>query len=256
MKIAILDCDTLYDHLKEEYVSYSCMLERALRDALRQADPKAESDLTLTAYSAIDRQLPHSLSGYAGVLIMGSKFGAYDRECWIDELKAFIQREVAAGTRFAGICFGHQVIHQALGGQVKKSDKGWGVGVHEYRVYPPLQPVTPLGDLCGRAHLHFIVSHQDQVQVLAPGFHRLAGSEFCPNAITHCGHQVLTSQPHPEFVPDYARQLLNIRRACIGEERVQVAERSLTHALDSARLLVSLYRFFAYDAQALITERA
>lgn len=245
MKIAVLDCDTLYDHLKDEYQSYSRMFERALRAALKAQDAAAEAALELHAFSAIDRQLPKQLDDYAGVMIMGSKFGAYDQEVWINELKDFIRVQFAAGTRLSGICFGHQVIHQALGGLVRKSPKGWGVGVHEFQVHPSEALPAWVRPLCEKACLRFIVSHQDQVEALAPGFYRLAGSDFCPNALTLCGSQVLTSQPHPEFLPDYARQLLSIRRSCIGEARVQVAERSLSGLLDASLLLTVVSRFFA-----------
>ena len=33
-----------------------------------------------------------------------------------------------------GVCFGHQIMAEALGGHVEKSNKGWGAGLHRYRV--------------------------------------------------------------------------------------------------------------------------
>jgi GMP synthase-like glutamine amidotransferase len=47
---------------------------------------------------------------------------------WIDGLKAFVRDLYRAGIPLIGICFGHQVIAEALGGRVAKAATGWGVG--------------------------------------------------------------------------------------------------------------------------------
>ena len=179
MKIAVLDCDTLYDHLKDdEYQSYSRMFERALRAALKAQDAAAEAALELHAFSAIDRQLPKQLDDYAGVMIMGSKFGAYDQEVWINELRTLFGSNLPQAPFVRNLFWasGHS---SGSGRTGAKSPKGWGVGVHEFQVHP--SEALPAGTpLCEKACLRFIVSHQDQVEALAPGFYRLAGSDFAP----------------------------------------------------------------------------
>ncbi|ARU58632.1 amidotransferase [Oleiphilus messinensis] len=222
--IAIIDCDYLYDHLKDEYHSYPEMFARAAQ--------RCDLDLEFCNYSAIDEQLPSPIPEMDGWVIMGSKFGAYEDRPWINALKAFIRTLYERGDKITGVCFGHQIIHLALGGEVRKASVGWGVGVHDYELdhSPEWLPGA-------RSHLSLIVSHQDQVIRMAPRAKRIAGSAFCPNAICLIDEQVLTCQAHPEFTPDYSRQLMNIRRTCIGEQIVQNGEQSLSKELHSAVVL-------------------
>ena len=70
-----------------------------------------------------------------GILITGSAAGVYDSHfTWMEPLRAFIRSAYAAKTPMLGICFGHQIMADALGGDVRKSEKGWGLGRHVYGV--------------------------------------------------------------------------------------------------------------------------
>ena len=60
---------------------------------------------------------------------------------------------------FVGICFGHQLLAQALGGTVERAADGWGVGVQRLRRSSTRSPwMEPALDAVA-----LIASHQDQV---------------------------------------------------------------------------------------------
>jgi GMP synthase-like glutamine amidotransferase len=110
------------------------------------------------------------------VMITGSPAGVYDDEAWIGPLADFIRAGAAAGVPQVGICFGHQILAEALGGKVIKSDKGWGVGRHTYDVVACPGFVS---ETCPPT-VSAAVSHQDQVVALPPGAEVIAASDFTP----------------------------------------------------------------------------
>lgn len=160
------------------------------------------------AYEVIDVRtdpLP-AFWAHHGVVITGSPSGVYDGDPWIQDLKMWLLG--AQGTcRMVGICFGHQVMAEAFGGDVKKSEKGWGIGLHEHRVvatHPWMDPPTE--------RLRLPVSHQDQVVYRGASSHLLLTSPFCGYAgLTHCADTV-SFQGHPEFTPEFAKALIEARR--------------------------------------------
>ncbi len=80
-------------------------------------------------YEVITAYGPQSLPDPArleGVLITGSAAGVYDDLPWLEPLRAFIRATYAARTPMLGICFGHQIMADALGGDVRKVGKGVG----------------------------------------------------------------------------------------------------------------------------------
>ena len=81
------------------------------------------------------RTLPDP-AGLEAILLTGSPAGVYDDLDWIAPLERFVRAAYHAKIPMAGICFGHQLIAQALGGTVRKSEKGWGIGRHVYDVVP------------------------------------------------------------------------------------------------------------------------
>lgn len=150
-------------------------------------------------------ELPGAVAVCDAYLVTGSPAGVYDPLPWIAPLMAFL-REAKGRTRLAGVCFGHQVMAAAFGGEVIKSPKGWGVGLHTYDV---LDAARFIG---GIRQVSLIASHQDQVVTLPPGARVLAGSQFTPYAaLAYDDGMSISTQPHPEFSVDFAEALIASR---------------------------------------------
>ncbi len=167
-----------------------------------------------------------------GVVIPGSPAGVYDDLPWIEPLRGFIRRAYAAGTPMVGVCFGHQVIADALGGDVRKSEKGWGIGRHTYAVRARPAAIGPTPDA-----LSVACSHQDQVIGAPADAEVFLASEFTPNAgLVYRNGRVLTVQPHPEFTDDYALALAELRRGRVPHDVVEAAKLSIATPSDSRQL--------------------
>lgn len=173
------------------------------------------------------------------VLITGSPAGVYEDHLWLDPLREFIRKAYARRTPMVGICFGHQIIADALGGEVRKSEKGWGMGRHTYRI------VSRPGyfDL-PRASVSIACSHQDQVITAPAEAQVLLASDFTPNAGLHYANgRTLTFQPHPEFEDGYASALVEMRRGHAPDEVVEVALASMQKPSDSPLLVRAISQF-------------
>ena len=204
MKLGILRTDAVRPELEPAFGQDPDMFSALLR----HADP----DLEYVVYDVEVGEYPVDIDEVDAYLITGSKSSVYEDQPWIIELMAFIRALNARHKKLLGICFGHQLVAQALGGKTEKSAKGWGVGLHTHRF-----ATAPSWHDQGDVDLHILVSHQDQVVVVPDSARVLAASEFCENAVCQIGNHILTFQGHPEFVPAYSRELLSIRRERIGE---------------------------------------
>jgi GMP synthase-like glutamine amidotransferase len=175
----------------------------------------AEDDaLTFTTWNVEVGELPYSVEAADGFLITGSKSSVYDDKAWIRALEDFVRECHAARRKVIGICFGHQLVAQALGGVVAKSPKGWGVGVHCYTVD------REGFDLADGEQFCLLASHQDQVMTMPPGATQIASNDHCEFAGMTLGQHMLTFQGHPEFIPAYSREIMTFRRDMIGAEPV------------------------------------
>lgn len=162
--------------------------------------------VTPRGYAVLDGVLPDSPDEADVWLITGSRFGAYEDHPWIAPLEAFIRDVRDAGVPMVGICFGHQVIARALGGRVAKSDKGWGVGVHEYKIRNWPEELGP-----PPATMRLRAFHQDQVETLPEGAEVIASSPFCEYAALWYPGFAVTFQAHPEYRPEFAADLIRVR---------------------------------------------
>lgn len=177
--------------------------------------------------------------GLEAVLITGSPAGVYDDLPWMEPLRAFIRRAHEERTRMIGICFGHQIIADALGGDVRKSEKGWGLGRHTYEVIAARPHFMP-----DATSLSIACSHQDQVVAPPDGARVVLRSAFAPNAgLLYDTGAILTFQPHPEFEDDYASALIELRRGKAPADTIEAAHASMKTASDSAILARAIGQF-------------
>lgn len=165
------------------------------------------------------------------ILITGSPAGVYENTPWMAPLMDFIRQAAKVSTPQVGVCFGHQAIAHALGGDVAKSDKGWGIGRHVYNID---EPQSWMG-AAAPATFSLGVSHQDQVLSLPPGATLIGGNAFCPfAALTYPAAKAISFQGHPEYSAGFSCALYGVRKGTrLSVEMVDEAERSLEIPVDN-----------------------
>ncbi len=199
MKVGLIVCDHVNQEYRDEYGDYPDMFQALF------------PSLDLQIYDAINGQLPSSVDECEAYMGTGSRHSVYEDLAWIRETMSFLRDLNAAKKCFVGICFSHQLIGQALGGKVEKSNGGWCVGIQMF------QPTS----------LQLLMMCQDQVVELPQDARVVASSEQCRNGIIQVGSHFLGIQAHPEFTKSYNRMLMKNRVDRMGRATVDAGLVSL-----------------------------
>lgn len=226
MRIAILVTGAPPGDLGARFGDYPAMFRDLLAGGGRQ----------FTAYEVTRGAFP-APEDFDALIVTGSPAGCYDPLPWIAPLEAFLNRN--KGKPMVGVCFGHQIMAQAFGGKVIKSEKGFGVGLHRY----DLVSSEPCID--GLTSFAIPASHQDQVVELPPHTHIVASSAFTPvAALAYDDQPAISFQGHPEFTPAFAAALIEARRgSSLDDARADAALASLAQPNDRAAVKRWIVRF-------------
>ena len=210
MKAGLFECDHVDRQYKDQFGDYS--------DMFAQLFPELE----WTFYDVCNGQFPEDLNECDVYFATGSHRSVYEQEDWITRTKAMIRDAAALGKYFIGFCFGHQLLGEAMGGQVKKSGNGWCIGIHEFEVTNKADWMQPF-----QKNINLLMMCQDQVVQLPEGGKVLSGNKKCPVGIFQVGEKLLGIQAHPEFSKTYDQLLMEKRKHLIGEATIDEGLRSL-----------------------------
>lgn len=196
--------------------------------------------MEIKSYLVAQGEFPNNIDECEGYIITGSPASSYDPEPWIIKLEEFIRQCNSHQKKLLGICFGHQIIAKALGGEVVKSDKGWGVGVMPIEVVEYKPWMSPQD----KNQYNMLYSHQDQVIKLPEAATLLAASNFCPISAYSIGEHIFSLQGHPEFTRDYAKKRYDSREEKLGKQTYQQAIATLSNPTDEILIGKWILNFF------------
>ncbi|MFT4717466.1 MAG: GMP synthase-like glutamine amidotransferase [Paracoccaceae bacterium] len=202
MKIGILQTGHSPDTMVDEFGDYGDLFVQLLDG----------QGLSFEIFSVVDSVFPGSITDAEGWLITGSRYGAYEDHDWIPPLEDFLRAAFKAEIPIVGICFGHQILAQALGGKVAKYDGGWTVGPTEYQMNGSKTMLNAW--------------HQDQVIERPTGAKVIGTAAHCENAMLAYGDTALTIQAHPEISNSFVKGLVD------GRGRGRVPDTLLDQALE------------------------
>lgn len=221
MKVGILQAGHAPAEMIAETGNYAQMFSQFL----------SGRDYSFAAYSVVDMEFPKSAESADCWLITGSRHGIYDNLPFIEPLKALVRDIYRLNMPLVGVCFGHQIIAQALGGQVEKYSGGWSVGATDY-------------DFEGQT-VTLNAWHQDQIVELPPQARVLGSSPFCKYAFLGYGENVFTVQAHPEFDSGFIHGLIEKRgRGVVPDDLLEQASCKLELPNSNSALADRIYNIF------------
>jgi len=166
--------------------------------------PMAEAgrDLTLTVHDARTEGVPPLPAAEDGVLITGSHAMVSEAEPWSEALKPWLVDARDRGVAMLGVCYGHQLMAAAFGGESGYHPDGREVGT-----LPAAFPAQ--------------LTHSQSVLTAPPGAEVLADNDHDPFQALRHGPRQWSVQFHPEFSAAVMRAYLAHQREALdaqGEE--------------------------------------
>jgi GMP synthase (glutamine-hydrolysing) len=194
----------------------------ALLNAARGGDPnrrnfRRELDANLVEFNVNERELPETFA-FDGCVVTGSRASVYWDEPWIDDLRSWVRDAIDSGLPCLGVCFGHQLLADALGGQVDP--------MGEYEIGYRTVEHDGENQLLSGVNESFTVftTHSDHVTELPPGATQFAENDYGIHGFRK--GNVFTVQFHPEYDIETAETIVDEKD--LPEERLERVHEGIT----------------------------
>lgn len=203
-------------------------------ELLRAVVGSAWSSSWLVVDCRTERQLPDPTS-LAGLVVTGSPHSVTDREPWVLSGESYLAGAVKAGVPVLGVCFGHQMLAQALGGRVARNPRGREIGTVELALCAD-DPLFRDAERPFRVNM----SHLDTVVEPPPGAEILGSTALDACAALRFGERAWGVQFHPEFDREIVGHYAMTRADAVREEGLdpEAIAASAADAPTGARVLL------------------
>lgn len=179
---------------------------------------RAAGDVWEHAWQVVDLRhkapLPE-VEALDGVIVSGSPSRIAEPEPWIERGLSYLRELASRGTPTLGICFGHQMLGAALGGQVAPNPRGREIGTVRLAV-AETNPLVMPGDA-----VWVNASHLDSVTELPAGAQSVGRTELERNAVVRFGPSTWGVQFHPEIDGAIMRCYIRERRNALLDEGIE-----------------------------------
>ncbi len=211
-KIIIIKAGSTFATIRQSLGDFEDWISRAI------ASPSAK----ISVVNVLEGDALPSVEMLSGVIITGSHAMVTDKDAWIQVLASWIPQVVERNIPVLGICFGHQLLAQAMGGCSDYHPEGREIGTVSIKLTPEGKKDRLLGFLPDDFIAH--ATHAQTVIKLPANAVRLAENPFEANHAFRLGASAWGVQFHPEFSADIMRAYFDEQTASLLREGIDVTE--------------------------------
>lgn len=223
--LLLLKTGSAFDEIVTDHGDFDQLFVTALGD----------SPVTIDTVDARHETLP-ALDNYQAVLITGSHHMVTDHEAWSDALLPYIREMAERNLPVLGVCYGHQLLAEALGGSAGYHPEGAEIGTVAVTLSEAGQQDPLLGQLPNPFSAH--VTHSQSALTLPDNAVLLAHNSYEPHQAFRVNNNIWGVQFHPEFTAEVNRIYLDKQQdklIALGRDvaqlRAEIHETALCNSL-------------------------
>jgi len=169
----------------------------------------------------LDEVLP-DLASLSGIIVTGSPAMVTDREPWSEECSRYLREAVTVNLPILGICYGHQLLAHACGGEVGYHPQGREIGTVDIELFDTASK-DPLFNALPKPFLGHTTHSQSVLRLPAEAV-LLARSQHDPHQAFRLGERVWGVQFHPEFSAEHMGAYIDARQDDLRQEKFDVEQ--------------------------------
>jgi GMP synthase (glutamine-hydrolysing) len=210
-RVVILKTGSTYPDIRARFGDFDAWFVRGL-----------SADLALTVVDVEQGESAGNPQDWDGIVVTGSPAMVSDREPWSEEAARWLADAVDKQVPVLGVCYGHQLLAHAMGGNVGYHPGGRETGTRMIELLPAASSDALFRHLPKRFKAQ--LTHKQSVLGLPAGAVQLGYNDFEPNQAFRIGDCAWGVQFHPEFSESIMKAYLAVQSPDLAAEQLNPDE--------------------------------